>query len=35
MFEYKDDLAETIIDGTIDRSVRGKYELDRFIFDLA
>lgn len=34
MFEYEDDLAETIVDGMIDRSERGEYELDRFIFNL-
>ena len=35
MFEYEDDLAEAIVDGMIDRSERGGYELDRFIFNLA
>ena len=35
MFEYEDDLAEAIVDGMIDRSARGGYELDRFIFNLA
>lgn len=34
MFEYEDDLAEAIVDGMIDRSERGKYALDRFIFNL-
>ena len=28
MFEYKDDLAEAIVEGMIDRSVRSEYELD-------
>ena len=28
MFEYEDDLAEAIVDGMIDRSIRGEYELD-------
>jgi len=35
MFEYEDDLAEAIVDGMIDRSERGGYDLDRFIFNLA
>ena len=35
MFEYEDELAEAIVDGMIDRSERGGYELDRFIFNLA
>ncbi|MGB3766031.1 MAG: transposase [Phormidesmis sp.] len=35
MFEYEDELAEAIVDGMIDRSERGRYELDRFIFNLA
>ena len=35
MFEYEDELAEAIVDGMIDRSKRGGYELDRFIFNLA
>lgn len=33
MFEYEDDLAEAIVDGMIDRSVRGDYELDRLILN--
>jgi len=35
MFEYEDELVEAIVDGMIDRSVRGGYDLDRFIFNLA
>ena len=35
MFEYEDDLAEAVVDGMIDRSERGGYKLDRFIFNLA
>jgi len=34
MFEYEDELAEAIVDGMIDRSQRGGYTLDRFIFNL-
>jgi len=34
MFEYEDDLAEAIVDGMIDRSKKGGYDLDRFIFNL-
>ena len=33
MFEYEDDLAEAIVDGMIDRSLRGEYELDRLILN--
>ncbi|MGC1526758.1 MAG: transposase [Phormidesmis sp.] len=33
MFEYEDELTEAIVDGMIDRSVRGDYELDRLIFN--
>ena len=33
MFEYEDELAEAIVDGMIDRSQRGSYELDRFILN--
>ena len=33
MFEYEDELAEAIVDGMIDRSVRGNYELDRLILN--
>lgn len=33
MFEYEDELAEAIVDGMIDRSQRGQYELDRFILN--
>lgn len=33
MFEYEDELSEAIVDGMIDRSVRGKYELDRLILN--
>ena len=35
MFEDEDELTEAIVDGMIDRSERGGYELDRFIFNLA
>lgn len=34
MFEYEDELTEAIVDGMIDRSEQGQYELDRFIFIL-
>ena len=33
MFEYEDELTEAIVDGMIDRSVRGTYELDRLIIN--
>jgi len=33
MFEYEDELSEAIVDGMIDRSKKGNYALDRFIFD--
>ncbi len=33
MFEYEDQLAEAIVDGMIDRSIRGNYELDRLILN--
>lgn len=35
MFEYEDDLSEAIVDGMIDRSIRGGYELDRLILNFA
>lgn len=35
MFEYEDELAEAIVDGMIDRSLRGGYELDRIIINFA
>lgn len=35
MFEYEDELTEAIVDGMIDRSVRGGYELDRLILNFA
>lgn len=35
MFESEDELTEAIVDGMIDRSEQGQYELDRFIFNLA
>lgn len=35
MFEYEDELAEAIVDGMIDRSQQGGYELDRFILNFA
>lgn len=35
MFEYEDELAEAIVDGMIDRSIRGGYELDRLILNFA
>ena len=33
LFEYEDELAEAIVDGMIDRSQCGGYELDRFILN--
>ena len=33
MFEYEDDLIETIVDGIIDRSIRGNYNFDRMIIN--
>ena len=33
MFEYEDELSEAIVDGMIDRSIRGDYELDRLILN--
>ena len=33
MFEDEDQLAEAIVDGIIDRSIRGNYELDRLILN--
>lgn len=33
MFEYEDELIEAIVDGMIDRSDRGNYELDRMIIN--
>lgn len=33
MFEYEDELAEAIVDGLIDRSHRGGYDLDRLILN--
>jgi len=33
MFEYEDELIEAIVDGMIDRSVRGNYDLDHLIID--
>ncbi|MEM7792959.1 MAG: transposase [Cyanobacteria bacterium P01_C01_bin.118] len=35
MFEYEDELAEAIIDGMIDRSQRGEYELNHFTLNFA
>lgn len=35
MFEYEDQLAEAIVDGMIDRSVRGNYDLDRLILNFS
>ena len=33
MFDYEDELAEAIVDGMIDRSHQGGYELDRLIIN--
>ena len=33
MFDYEDELSEAIVDGMIDRSEKGNYALDRFIFN--
>ncbi|MEO1388698.1 MAG: transposase [Cyanobacteria bacterium J06634_6] len=33
MFEYEDELSEAIVDGMIDRSIKGEYALDRFILN--
>ena len=35
MYEYEDELAEAIVDGMIDLSQRGEYDLDRFILNYA
>ena len=35
MFEYEDELVEAIVDGMIDHSQRGGYELDRLILNCA
>lgn len=33
MFEYEDELVEALVDGMIDRSIKGNYELDRLIIN--
>jgi len=33
MFDYEDELSEAIVDGMINRSEKGNYALDRFVFD--